>query len=259
MTALIKQTLLQIIVPSQYVAQSEAIFARMQSAGSLPTAGRRTLIDTTVRKLIEAGIWPLGKALWVLRAETAIQASVNWITPSASLLVPVNSPVFTANSGYTGDGVSAYITTGFTPSSSSQQAISGELVAGSNSAGGEISTNDTSSIFTLTLRNTAGTIFGTVQRTNGPTYSLPGSINPYIATVSRGATAARTLYLNGAIVGTNSTGTDTTAIAALNFLGQPARSSYSVNTLGMAFITDTVTDTQAAAINTIFTDYRNGV
>lgn len=42
-------------------------------------------------------------------------ARINWKAPGTYTLVEVNSPTFTADRGYTGNGTSSYLTTGYAP------------------------------------------------------------------------------------------------------------------------------------------------
>ncbi|MCK1430919.1 SGNH/GDSL hydrolase family protein [Bradyrhizobium sp. 87] len=94
-----------------YIPQSQTIFAAMSPA---PSASRKYVIDQTVRRLVNAGIWTKLSALWVLAAHASAPSLINWVAPGTNNLTAVNSPAFTADLGYKGNGSSSYLNPGFT-------------------------------------------------------------------------------------------------------------------------------------------------
>lgn len=91
-----------------FSVEALALFARMTTQ---PTTTRAILIDTCIRSLISAGVWATLDALWFMAAADAQAAQLNWISNSYTLN-PINSPTFTVDRGYTGDGARAYLATG---------------------------------------------------------------------------------------------------------------------------------------------------
>lgn len=75
------------------------------------TTTRRALVSQTIRSLKGIGVWPLLDRFWMLAGENSLQGRTCWV--SRATVSPTNSPTFTANRGYTGDGVSAYVDTNF--------------------------------------------------------------------------------------------------------------------------------------------------
>jgi hypothetical protein len=91
---------------------SLAIFAAMDVQ---PDAARMAIIDTFIRALVAAGVWDLLDVLYVFAAHTEQAALLNWINPGPFDGMAVNAPTFTVDEGFTGNGSTAYIDTGFNP------------------------------------------------------------------------------------------------------------------------------------------------
>lgn len=92
-----------------------ALFGRMSSA---PTAERAALINALIRSLKTDGVWAKLDALYLLAAADAQAARLNWCGANYNISA-VNGPSFTTDRGYTGNGSSAYLETGFNPNTAS--------------------------------------------------------------------------------------------------------------------------------------------
>lgn len=92
-------------------AETTALIARMTVS---PDSTRKGHINTLVKSLKTAGVWPKLDALYVLAAHDAQAGLLNW-KGSVFTLVPVNAPTFTLDRGYAGNGTSSYLDTGFNP------------------------------------------------------------------------------------------------------------------------------------------------
>lgn len=86
--------------------QTLSLIARMSTK---PSAGRAALIDSTIRRLISAGLWSKLVGLHVYAAHASDAAILNWVANNSA--APVNSPTFTTDLGYTGNGTSSYLNT----------------------------------------------------------------------------------------------------------------------------------------------------
>lgn len=86
------------------------VVARFTNA---PTTTRAQAVNTFVRSC--AAIIPSLDALYVMAAADEQAARRNWIADAFNLTA-VSSPTFILDRGFQGDGVNAYLTTGFTPS-----------------------------------------------------------------------------------------------------------------------------------------------
>lgn len=95
-----------------YDAAATALFARMTVQ---PNSARKTLINNLIVALKACGAWSQLDMLYIIAAHDAQAARLNWIGTSAGQgqdLTVSGSPVFTADHGYLGDGISALLNTG---------------------------------------------------------------------------------------------------------------------------------------------------
>lgn len=94
---------------------AEALIARFAVQ---PDEDRKILIDETIVALKNAGIWDKMEVLYILAAHDGQAARQNW-KADAFNATAYNSPAFAVDRGYTGDGSSSYLDSGFTPAISS--------------------------------------------------------------------------------------------------------------------------------------------
>jgi hypothetical protein len=92
-----------------YHTEAQALFAQISSQ---PDATRKGVINTLIGSMKSASIWTKFDFLYVLAAHDSQTAGLNWINPGTSTLTPTNSPTFTADRGYQGNGSNAYLATG---------------------------------------------------------------------------------------------------------------------------------------------------
>lgn len=85
--------------------------------GGSVSLSRLIIVDQFVFAEKQAGNWALTDDYWGLWAENSAQALTS--LKQRRLATTVNSPVFTADRGFQGDGATSYINTGFVPSSHS--------------------------------------------------------------------------------------------------------------------------------------------
>ena len=90
-----------------------------------PDTRRKGLINTLIAGLKQAGVWSRLDAFYMLAAHDAQAARLNWVADAYNLTA-VNNPSFEVDRGYTGNGINAYLDTGFNPAT----------------AGGKFSLND---------------------------------------------------------------------------------------------------------------------
>jgi len=88
-----------------YSAEATALFARMAST---PDATRKGIINDLIVTLKDQGVWAKIEELWVFAGHTEQASLLNWKSDSFNM-VKVNSPTFTIDRGFTGDGVSGYL------------------------------------------------------------------------------------------------------------------------------------------------------
>lgn len=97
-------------------SQATAFLGR---ASSPPTATQEQY-NALICGLVADGAWAELDALYKLAADSATDAKLNLVSSSYGL-TPQGTITFAANAGYTGDGSTGYLTTGYTPSTAAGQ------------------------------------------------------------------------------------------------------------------------------------------
>lgn len=88
-----------------------ALIARMTVQ---PDSARKALITKTITDLKSAGLWAKISVLYFYAAHDGQAAQLNW-KADAFLDTPQNSPLFTVDRGYQGDGSSSYLDNSWNP------------------------------------------------------------------------------------------------------------------------------------------------
>lgn len=89
-----------------------AALAIINAMSPTPNGARQTLINSTVVSLKGANLWTKFALLYVTAAAAQQPATINWVSPSTATLTAVNSPTFTTDRGFTGDGTTSYLDSG---------------------------------------------------------------------------------------------------------------------------------------------------
>lgn len=74
-----------------------------------PGTVRQSAIDAVVKQAKAYGLWSIWDTVWAIAAHESRAGLINWKNPGTYNLVPFNSPTFTVDRGYQGDGVAAYL------------------------------------------------------------------------------------------------------------------------------------------------------
>ncbi len=85
-------------------------FGAVTVAGGSVSGARRVAVNRLIVTLQAAGIWPLLDRLWLHAAENATQALID--LKARATATAVNSPTFTVDRGYAGNGTSSYLNLG---------------------------------------------------------------------------------------------------------------------------------------------------
>jgi len=138
-----------------------------------PDSARQTLINNLITGLKSDGVWSVLDALYLHAAHDMQAGRLNARVP-ANAASAVNSPSFTTNRGFTGDGSTSYLSTGINPST----------------AGGNYS-RDSASLFVWSLSNITntgadigGTISNSINSRSSTAGALRGGVNNAAATVA---------------------------------------------------------------------------
>ena len=106
------QPIFRRMMSPSYLPEAKALFSAMTLQ---PSGARKSLIDRTIRSLKAGGVWSALDALYVTAAHDEQAAKINWKDPGTYDLTAVNSPTFTTDRGFAGDGSTSYLKTGFNP------------------------------------------------------------------------------------------------------------------------------------------------
>ena len=98
-------------------ADYQAVLDRSTALGyTAPSATQQTLQNTLVTDLKTAGVWDKLDLFYVFATDgDSDYATLNWKIPASFQATKVNSPTFTTNGGFTGDGSSSYLRTNYIP------------------------------------------------------------------------------------------------------------------------------------------------
>lgn len=233
----------------QVCIEAEVFVARATALDNKHINGYNDLICGMVSK----GLWTKADAIYVLATQNTTSARLNLKSSSFSLTA-MNSPTFTIDRGYAGNGTTSYLDTGFNPST----------------AGGVFTQNSASmGVWPTIAGNTDVVEIGVAATWTGGTYvnadsgtSLAfGSVNTSVVNsaqaaaggqkfvlVNRSAAGAEQIYVNGLIGGTATAASQAPASANV-FIGGSNNSgavSYgSTKTIGFAWIGSSLGATDA--------------
>lgn len=187
-----------------YEAEAAALFARMTTE---PTAARKLLINDFWKTPGIKAIMAKMDAFYVTAAHDAQAARRNWVADAFNLAA-VNSPTFEADRGYTGNGSSSYLGTGFVPSTAGGQMSQDSAHLGvwsrTNASTGSppigVRNGGSSRQTFLTLRNADLSVARINQDTAGTAIASTNSIGHFVG--RRSGASASALFRNGASLGT---------------------------------------------------------
>jgi hypothetical protein len=96
--------------------EGDAVIAALNQP--TPDADRQQLIQELVCGLITDGVWQNLDCLYITAANSGLNSLPNWINPGVHDLTVVNLVIglFTADRGWTGNGVNGYLRTNYNPS-----------------------------------------------------------------------------------------------------------------------------------------------
>ena len=243
---------------SAYDADAQAFFDRVTTAGGSLTTTEKNATNQLVLDMKSAGIWTAMKAIYPMVGASAAACAQN--LKSSSFTGTFTSGWTFASTGVTGNGTSAYMTTGFVPS------IDGSLnnahlcyysrTQNSGGNGFELGSSGGTDEFYLTYAAFSNQYFA-VNNAGAGYNALPTTTKTLI--FSRVSSTQGKIYYNGSLhqtlsVTSNSLNTRNVYLGAMNGI---ANTFYSNKQCAFASIGDGLTDTQAndltTAINTFQT------
>lgn len=251
-------------------AEAATLVAAMSSA---PDDTRKGVIDTCIGAIKTAGVWTKLDCLWILAAHDSQAALLDW--KNLSDATAVNSPTFTTDRGFTGDGSTSYINTNFTPSTdgvnyTQNSACMGAYlnagtdtaVSGPNSIGFNSNSNARQSRIEPWRSATGG---ATVRvRMNDATATTVGTIATRfgLTASNRSASNAVQVYRNGSSIGTSavtSAALGTIDAYILGFNDAGLLTGQNDNRCAAAFVGGSLTSTEHADLFTAIEAYLDAV
>lgn len=89
--------------------------AYLKQCNPKPSAKWTKALNTFIKGLIADGNWALLDRLWLFNTDYQQNARISLVNPTSTQITEVNSPSWTKNVGYTGNGTSMYLNTNFNP------------------------------------------------------------------------------------------------------------------------------------------------
>jgi hypothetical protein len=244
------------------LAWSSAVVA----AGANVSGTQLNNVSTLIRGLKADGVWSSLDRLWLFAAENSTQARRDLV--ARAVATPQNSPTFTANRGYAGDALSAYIDTGFNPASGSPHYARDSANFGAwqylaPTAVGGCGYLGTDSVNNGVYFNTGSNVpAGVNTNTGSPMISaLPGAAS-YLVEAERTASTAQAIYQNAVSVATKNDAS--VAVVSRNFFALAVNSGsgavlFSDGGISAAFIGSSLSASQRAARYRVLRTYMTAV
>jgi hypothetical protein len=200
------------------VGWADTLYAAMSVQ---PDATRQGHIETLINALRTAGVWAKLDVFYVMAAHDAQAARLNWRNPATFALSAVNSPTFTTDRGYAGNGSSSYLNTAwdaatngvlYTQNSASMFAWC--RTSRANGAFGLIGTENTTgsqSYMSIANKWSDGNYYISINNTSAG--SIPAAASADSAGlfhVNRSTSSAIQFYKNGSFVSQNTSSTSQT-------------------------------------------------
>lgn len=187
-----------------YHSASSTLFSNMTA---MPSLRDKFIIDAFIQNSDNDGTWALMDAIWFPAAHDQQAARLNWKNPAGTTLSETSSPTWALDQGYTGNGTTSYLKTGFNPTASgvnytlNSACIGAYTLINADDASVSIGVIDTngSLIVPKNAGAFAGRLNGTVNQTTAGVTNTLGLIN-----IRRTASNAQAVYKNGASVATGS-------------------------------------------------------
>lgn len=256
--SIIRRTMLGVKSPV-YDTDAVTYFAAMTAQ---PNSTRKGLINDLIVGLKADGIWSTLDLLYLTGSHDAQSAKLNVKNPSVYVLSTVNSPTFTTDRGYAGDGVSSYLDTGFADNTASANWTQ-------NSAAWGVYLNQQSGVAAAV--GVSGTTTSRIIPRNGSnnmTIRIHGATEPTPPTVvdglgmsagSRTSSTTISWYKNGTFTATNTSSTSTTPVSGNIQLFRSSAGVFGAGRAASFFLGSGLTDTQQANLSSRITTYLTAI
>jgi hypothetical protein len=183
---------------SAFETETAAWESAVVAAGGAVSSGRKTTVDTLIKGLKTDGVWTKLERLWLFAAENGPSSWKDLTTASNASLI--NSPSFTTDRGYTGNGTNAYIDSNFNLSTATKFVQNSACIfAWSNTSGAEPKAiAGTGNTVNTIYPNYGGTSYMAVNSTANTQDTAPGSVGLF--SITRSGSNATAIYYNGGLI-----------------------------------------------------------
>lgn len=226
-----------------------------------PTIARRRLIDTTIRNLKSAGLWDKFDLFYILAAHDEQAGRVNWKSPSANTLSVVNSPTFTANTGFTTNGTDNRLNTGWAPSdgvnfTQNSAGLSAWVTSSAAATNPAIGTATVADVF-LQPRNGSNNLVYRVNQAGSTTAAGVATAAGFSAVYRSGASATKSRR-NGADLGSAGSAASTSRSAVQIEIGR-CNTTFAIVGCAALILSSNLSDAEDAALYAIMRTYMTAV
>jgi hypothetical protein len=233
---------------------------------SFSTVSRRTrtfLIDDLYNALNDYGIWAKLDALWIMAAADSQAACVNWKNPGVTFtLTPVNSPTFTADRGFAGDGATSYLDTGLNLStlSGGQATLNAHhfSVWCRTAAAGANTSDMGNAADLLRMRSSTDRALARVGDGTLTDFAANTDTTGHFVAVRRDA-STKALYARGSQLGSDASVAATSFTNANMLIGQASGAGFTTKQFAAASIGGVLDGTEIGNFNTALQAYMTGV
>ena len=217
-----------------------------QLASGRPSYVHQKRIDELVLGLKQDNNWNLFDRFWILAQPVQPLSRVSLVNPTSVNMTEVNSPTWTANQGYTGNGVDMYLNTNFNPNTQGVNFTLNSATLGFYSRTDIIETTyNLSCIVTgipnnfcgMSIKRVGNLMFNDINNDSATSIDFTGATTG-LFTASRTAAELTTSYRNGISIGT--TAVISSSIPSLNLFAMASNNSgvpsvFSTRQMSMAF------------------------
>lgn len=224
-----------------------------------PSAIRRNDIARLVFELNQAGLLVRLDALYLLAAHDQQAARVNLVAPGAFLASLVNAPAFVADRGYTGNGTTSHLNSGFIPSSAPSPRFnqnSSHLMLWSRTAAQGAAFDMGNNNAYINARNTSDQASHAINAATPATPANTDGSGSFISSRVGSLAANNVLYRNGALVAASATAVSAAVDTNAIFIGaRSGTASFSTRQIAAASIGAGLTAPEAAALHAAIRNY----
>lgn len=242
------------LAAAQVVFEDEDATALFAAMTVEPSPERKKLINNLIVALKSSGVWGTLDGFYMLAAHDAQAARINWKDP-LSVAIPVNSPVFTVDKGYAGDGASSCVDTGFNPVTAGghYQLNSAHLGVWALSDASDGQFRDLGSFPNRYLNSRSGSNMVSRLNSDALTTALPAQTSIGHSVASRSGATTRQHYKNAVLIGGDTAATDALANSSIT-IGS-AGTSYSPRQIAGAHFGGSLTPEQVSDLHNALNTY----